>query len=42
VLRPKDDHYELVGDCYVHSLMKGELHQMKAAGVLKDEFFELR
>jgi hypothetical protein len=42
VLRPKDDHYELVGDCYVHGLMKGELHQMKAAGVLKDEYFELR
>jgi hypothetical protein len=25
ILRPKDDHYVLVGECYVHGIMGGEV-----------------
>ncbi|KAF2113532.1 heterokaryon incompatibility protein-domain-containing protein [Lophiotrema nucula] len=29
VLRPVDDHYRFVGECYVHNIMNGELARMR-------------
>ncbi|KAL8784527.1 MAG: hypothetical protein Q9195_009004 [Heterodermia aff. obscurata] len=35
VLRPKDDNFVLVGECYVHGLMDGEILQMDQFGLDK-------
>lgn len=42
VLRPTDDRYALVGECYVCGLMNGEAVNAIEAGNLKEEWFNLR
>lgn len=42
ILRPRDDHYLLVGTCYVHGMMDGEAIAMCEAGELLEQDFELR
>jgi Heterokaryon incompatibility protein (HET) len=36
ILRRKADHYILVGDCYMHGLMQGEIFDLKPPPVLQD------
>jgi hypothetical protein len=45
ILRPEDDHYLLVGECYVHGIMDGEAIKKWREGKLgavKAESFEIR
>jgi hypothetical protein len=42
VLRPKDDHFRLVGECYVYDLMNGQAIKMWKEGKLNDRHFEIR
>jgi hypothetical protein len=39
ILRLREDHYELIGKCYLHGFMQGEVVNMKCR---KPEWFELR
>lgn len=41
LLRPLAQGYKLVGACYVHGVMKGELIEQWRAGEIKDEVFTL-
>lgn len=40
-LRPLGDRYLLVGECYVHGLMKGEAMEMMNCQELAEEVFEI-
>jgi hypothetical protein len=42
VLRPKDDHHQFVGECYVHGYMHGKAMEMWKAGKLKEEWVDLQ
>jgi hypothetical protein len=42
VIRPRQDHFQLVCDCYVHGLMHGELIEIWEDGLFKDEWIDLR
>jgi hypothetical protein len=42
VLRPKDDHQQFIGECYVHGYMHGKAMEMWKAGKLKDEWVDLQ
>ena len=37
VLRPKDDKYILIGECYVHGLMDGEAMRYLREGLVSEE-----
>jgi hypothetical protein len=42
VLRPRQDRYELIGECYVHGLMHGKaIENAQLAGIMP-EWFDLR
>lgn len=42
ILRPDGDHYNLVGECYVHGLMHGEAIEMMEKGEREREIFCVR
>jgi hypothetical protein len=42
VLRPVDNHFKFIGECYVHGYIEGEGMELRKAGKLKDEWVELR
>jgi hypothetical protein len=42
LLRPQGDHYNFVGQCYVHEMMDGEALAEIESGRLKEEWFALR
>ncbi|KAF5682982.1 heterokaryon incompatibility het-6 [Fusarium circinatum] len=42
VLRPKDDHYQFVGCCFMIGLMSGEVSELLASGKAKIETIEIR
>jgi hypothetical protein len=42
ILRSMDGHFRLVGECYVHGIMDGEVVQMWKDGELSESEFELR
>ena len=42
VLRPKDDHRQLIGECYVHGYMHGKAMEVWKAGKLKEEWVDLQ
>lgn len=42
ILRPKDGHYQLVGDAYVHGIMEGEAMAKLEARELQEKVFEIR
>ena len=41
ILRPRDDHFTFVGECYVHGYMSGEAMEMWEAGKLKSKWADL-
>ncbi|OWP02867.1 hypothetical protein B2J93_3447 [Marssonina coronariae] len=41
ILRPKEDHYYLIGECYVYGLMDGEAIAMMDRGELKPQTFSI-
>jgi hypothetical protein len=41
-LRQQDDHYLLVGECYVHGLMNGEAMDMMDRGEVRKKMFKIR
>jgi hypothetical protein len=41
ILREIDNHYILVGECYVHGMMHGEAMAMLESGEVEEEWFEL-
>ena len=41
LLRPKNNFYHLVGECYVHGIMDGEAITMLEAGQLSEASFEV-
>jgi hypothetical protein len=42
VLREMYDHHKLVGECYVHGIMKGEVIEEWESGNLKEHWFKIR
>ena len=42
ILRPKDGYYRLVGECYVHGVMDGEVVQRWKDGKLTTQEFDIR
>lgn len=42
ILRPRDNHFTFVGECYVHGYMKGEGMEMWKAGKLESEWADLQ
>jgi Heterokaryon incompatibility protein (HET) len=42
IIRPRGDHYQFVGECYVYGLMNGEVIDAWQDGYLIDESIELR
>ncbi|PMD39548.1 hypothetical protein L207DRAFT_460231 [Hyaloscypha variabilis F] len=42
ILRKVSDHYKLIGESYIHGLMDGEVIKLWEAGVLSEQWFEIR
>jgi hypothetical protein len=42
VLRPKNGHYQLIGECYVHGKMDGEVIQDIKYCRFHEEYFDIR
>jgi hypothetical protein len=42
ILRRNIDHYNLIGECYLHGMMQGEAIGQMEAGELTEEWFEIR
>ena len=42
LLRPANGYFQVVGECFVHGIMEGEVVELWKDGKLKDEVFEVR
>ena len=42
ILRPENAHFVLIGECYIHGLMDGELVDALRFGAVSETCFEVR